>query len=153
MHLRMKLASTRKGDQSMVSYFAKMKEYVDEMMAAGKKEDDDIVSYILTGLDVEYSGLVENVSSRTDPISLSNLFAQHLAAEARIENQRQAEMSGTMNVNAAARGGGFRGRGSRDGGRGNRGGFGHGFGHGRGSSPEWPMCQICEKIGHTVRRC
>jgi hypothetical protein len=48
----MKLASTRKGDQFMSSYFTRMKEYTDEMMAAGKKlEDDDIVSYMLIGLD------------------------------------------------------------------------------------------------------
>jgi hypothetical protein len=49
MHLRTKLASTRKGDMSMANYFAKMKEYIDEMVAAGKKlDDDDVVSYILT---------------------------------------------------------------------------------------------------------
>jgi hypothetical protein len=44
----MKLASTRKGDTPMTSYFTKMKEYTDEMAVAGKQlEDDDIVSYIL----------------------------------------------------------------------------------------------------------
>jgi hypothetical protein len=48
IHLRMKLASTRKGDTPMTSYFTKMKEYTDEMAVAGKQlEDDDIVSYIL----------------------------------------------------------------------------------------------------------
>jgi hypothetical protein len=36
MHLHTKLASTRKGDTPMVSYFAKMKAYADEMAAAGK---------------------------------------------------------------------------------------------------------------------
>jgi hypothetical protein len=109
MHLRTKLGSTRKGDTPMVNYFTKMKEYADEMRAAGKQlEDDVIVSYILTGLDAEYNGMVENVSSRTDLISLSNLFAQLFAAEARIENQNQAQMS----ANAATRGGGqFRRRG------------------------------------------
>jgi hypothetical protein len=75
----------------MVSYFAKMKAYADEMAAAGKQlEDDDIVSYILAGLDEEYNGLVENVSSRTDSISLSNLFAQLLTTEERNDNQSQA---------------------------------------------------------------
>jgi hypothetical protein len=45
MHLRTKLACTRKGDTPMASYFAKMKDYADEMAAAGKQhEDDDIVS-------------------------------------------------------------------------------------------------------------
>jgi hypothetical protein len=51
MHLRAKLSSTKKGDTPMPSYCAKMKEYANEMAAAGKQlEDDDIVSYILTGL-------------------------------------------------------------------------------------------------------
>jgi hypothetical protein len=146
MHLRAKLASTRKGDMSMAVYFAKMKEYVDEMAAASNKLDnDDIVSYILTGLDAEYNGLVENVSAKTDPISISDLFAQLLAAEARIENQTQVLMS----VNAAARGGGIlRGRGGRR----YRGGFGRGYGRGR-RSGDRSTYQICEKVGHSARRC
>jgi hypothetical protein len=101
---------------AMSVYFAKMKEYIDQMAAAGKKlDDDDVVSYILTGLDVEYNGVVENVD-RVDPISISDLFAQLLAREARVEGQHQAGMS----ANVATRGGGnFRGRGGgHDGGRG-----------------------------------
>jgi hypothetical protein len=87
----------------MASYFAKMKEYADEMAAAGKQlEDDDIVSYILICLDTEYNGLVENVSLRTDSVAHSNLIAQLLATEARIKNQNQAQMS----ANTATRGGG-----------------------------------------------
>jgi hypothetical protein len=71
----------------MASYFAKMREYTDEMTTAVKQLDDvDIVSYILAGLDGDYNGVIENVSSRSDEVSLSNLFAQLLAAEARIEN-------------------------------------------------------------------
>jgi hypothetical protein len=41
---------------SMVSYFAKMKEYADEMVrvtTSKQLDDDDIVSYILTRLDSE----------------------------------------------------------------------------------------------------
>jgi hypothetical protein len=54
MHLRTKLASTRKGEMAMAIYFTKMKEYADEMVATGKKLDDgDIVSYILTCLDAD----------------------------------------------------------------------------------------------------
>jgi hypothetical protein len=40
----------------MVSYFAKMKEYADEMVrvtTSKQLDDDDIVSYILTRLDSE----------------------------------------------------------------------------------------------------
>jgi hypothetical protein len=99
MHFRTKLASTRKGGLLMEGYFTKTREYADEMTTAGKQlDDDDIVSYILVGLDAYYNGVIEKVSSRTDEVSLSNLFAQLLAAEVRIENQNQVNMS----VNAAA---------------------------------------------------
>jgi hypothetical protein len=47
-------------------------------------------------------------SARIDPISISDLFAQLLAAEARFEGQHQAAMS----ANTTTRGdGSFRGRG------------------------------------------
>jgi hypothetical protein len=83
MHLHTKLESTRKGDMSMTIYSAKMKEYVDGMATSGKKlDDDDVVSYILTRLDAEYNGFVENVSSRIDSISMSDPFTQLLSTEA-----------------------------------------------------------------------
>jgi hypothetical protein len=151
MHLRTKVTSTRMGKMAMAVYFAKMKEYVDKMVAVGKKlDDDDVVSYILAGLDADYNGDVENVSAIVDPISISDLFAQLLTAEARVESQHQA----TMSANVVARGGGsFRGRrGNCDGGHASRGGFGQGYGHGHGTG-EKPTCQICEKIGHSARRC
>lgn len=69
IHHRAKLANTRKGKLSTVSYYAKMKEFVNEMAVTGKQlEDDDVISYILTGLDAECNDLVENVRSRVDPI-------------------------------------------------------------------------------------
>jgi hypothetical protein len=47
MHLRAKLANTRKGELPMVSYYTKLKENVDEMVAASKQlEDDDVISHI-----------------------------------------------------------------------------------------------------------
>jgi hypothetical protein len=51
---------TRKGDLSVALYFSTMRGYVDEMAAAGKVlDDDDIVSYILNGLDVDYNSLLD----------------------------------------------------------------------------------------------
>jgi hypothetical protein len=41
MHLHTKIATTRKGEMAMVVYFAKMKEYIDEMTVASNKLDDD----------------------------------------------------------------------------------------------------------------
>lgn len=134
IQLRARLASTRKGELSASVYFNKMKGFADEMAAAGKPlEDDDLISYILAGLDQEYNGFIENVSDRTDPVNLGDVYAQFLAAEGRIESQQAQYQS---SVNSANRGrGGFRGgRGGRFGGRGDfggRGGFGRGYG-GRG---------------------
>jgi hypothetical protein len=51
MHLRTKLASTRKGEMAMAIYFTKMKEYVNEMVATGKKLDDDDI--VLTCMDAD----------------------------------------------------------------------------------------------------
>jgi hypothetical protein len=58
IHLHGKLSSTHKGeDQSCATYFALMKGYVDEMAVVGKRlDDDDIVSYILSGCGVQSYG-------------------------------------------------------------------------------------------------
>jgi hypothetical protein len=62
-----------------------MKGFADEMAAAGKPlEDEDFISYVLTCLDQDYNSFVENVTGKTE-ISLSSLFSQFLAAEARLE--------------------------------------------------------------------
>lgn len=49
--------------------------YADEMSAAGKPVDDDLVCFILAGLDQDYNPMVGNVSGRLDPIPLNNLYA------------------------------------------------------------------------------
>ena len=86
--LRNKLSTTRKGDMSCANYYARMKGYADEMAAAGKRlEDDEVISYILAGLDSEYNPCIESVCARVDPISLSDLYAQLLSTEARIASQ------------------------------------------------------------------
>jgi hypothetical protein len=67
------------------------------MATAGKKLDnDDVVSYILTGLDAEYNGVVENVNATVDPISINDLFSQLLVDESRVEGQHQAAMSANV---------------------------------------------------------
>lgn len=68
------------------AYYSKMRGNAVEMAAAGKKlDDDDVISYILAGLDSDYNSLVENISSRTDAVTLSDLYAQFLSTESRLE--------------------------------------------------------------------
>jgi hypothetical protein len=56
INTRMALATTQKGNLSISEYLAKMKSFVDDMASAGKAlEEEDLVSYILTGLDFDYN--------------------------------------------------------------------------------------------------
>jgi hypothetical protein len=59
LHLRNQLVTTRKGTQSVASYFSAVRGYDNEMAAVGKPlDDDDIVPYILNGLDANYNSLI-----------------------------------------------------------------------------------------------
>jgi hypothetical protein len=69
--------------------FSTMHGYVDEMVAAGKPlDDDDIVSYILNGLDAEYNSLMEHVNGMADLISPKMLYSRLLDTEARLASQK-----------------------------------------------------------------
>jgi hypothetical protein len=73
---------TRKGDMSIASYFSTMRGYADEMAAARKPlDDDDVVSYILNGLDADYNSLIEQVNEMTETISPETLYSQLLDTE------------------------------------------------------------------------
>ena len=60
----------------MNEYFTKMKGLADDMASADKRiEDDELIAYILTGLnDPEYDSIVTGVSNRTQPISIGELY-------------------------------------------------------------------------------
>ncbi|KAF8695070.1 hypothetical protein HU200_037678 [Digitaria exilis] len=62
MNTRIALTTTQKGSLTMVEYIAKMKTLVDDMTMAGKPlEDDDVISYVLTGLDSDYNPITTMV--------------------------------------------------------------------------------------------
>lgn len=72
---RMALATASKGTSSIADYYSKMKLLADEMASAGRRlEDDEMVSYILTGLDDDYDSVVTSVANRVEPISLGELY-------------------------------------------------------------------------------
>jgi hypothetical protein len=90
MHLHSKLSSTKKGDQSCAAYYSLMKGYADEMAATGKHlEDEDVICYILAGLNFKYNPFVESFTAKTDPQTLNDLYSQLLMAEARVESQKE----------------------------------------------------------------
>lgn len=75
-NLRISLANSKKGSTTTAAYFSKMKGLADDLASAGKPiDDDELVSYILAGLDIDYNPLVSTVVGRSDPISLSDLYS------------------------------------------------------------------------------
>jgi hypothetical protein len=81
VNMRLALTSTFKGNMTVTKYIGRMKALGDEMAAAVRKlEDDELVEYILTGLDS-----VSTVLARTDPISVSELYSLMPAFETRVD--------------------------------------------------------------------
>jgi hypothetical protein len=71
----MTLSTTKKGDMSVSKYVAKMKALADEMASAGKKlDDEDLISYILAGLDSDFDLVISTVSTRVEAITVGELY-------------------------------------------------------------------------------
>jgi hypothetical protein len=63
VNTRLALATTQKGNMSMTEYMNKLCALGDEMVSAGKPlYDEDMVSYILVGLDIEFNLVVSGCS-------------------------------------------------------------------------------------------
>jgi hypothetical protein len=167
---RMALANASKGTSMITEYFGKMKALADEMAAAGKKlDDDDLISYILTGLDEPFDPVVSAISLRVEPLTVHELFTQLVNHEQRIDLRGGGRHSSANLASRGGHGGGnqyqARGRGGRPCGGFNRGGSpgrGGGRNHGpctvcgRTHGPNFEhgvICQVCKKEGHDVDRC
>jgi hypothetical protein len=101
MQLRSRLPTTLKVEMNVAAYFSKMKGFAYEMVAAKKLlEDEDFITYLLAGLNYDYNSFIENVSVRSDPLTISDVYAQFLAAESKLElqnaQQEQAPVNTTM---------------------------------------------------------
>jgi histone deacetylase 1/2 len=134
--LRRRLQDLKKREMSAVVYFNKLKALTDELATAGKPmDDDDIINAVLNGLDADYNPLAEAVSARIDQgITLGEVYAMLLAAEARIEAQNADTGGGGFSANLASKGGFGRGngggyRGGGNGGSPHRDNYGRGNGH------------------------
>ena len=76
-NIRIALSNVQKGTQTVGAYFAHIRSLADELAAAGKPlDDDEVISYILAGLDMEYQPLVSALDTRKEPITIDDLFAQ-----------------------------------------------------------------------------
>jgi hypothetical protein len=98
------LTTMKKGNDSIAEYVNKARTLADEMVLAGKKiDDEELISYILTGLDFKYNSVVSALVARPDAIMFGEVYSQLMSYEQHIERQQQAKNYQAY-VNAASHG-------------------------------------------------
>jgi hypothetical protein len=117
----MALATSHKGSLSVAEYLAKMQGLANDMAAAGKAlDDEDLVQYIMSGLDEDYDSVVNSVLARLIPITVSELAAQMISFEACVNLWSNGGSDSFANFAKRGRGSFGRGPGGRGRGRGGR---------------------------------
>lgn len=75
----------------------------DELALAGQPlQPDDIITYVLAGLGQEYDSLASTITSRTDPVTLEELYSLLLICESRINHNNQS-LQAAASVNMATK--------------------------------------------------
>ena len=123
-NLRVLLSTTKKGNMSTSTYFTKMCSFRDELAAVGKiVDEDEMVHFVLNGLDYEYNSFVTSMMGRVGSLSLSDLYSQLLTFDQRMAMyQEGGQIQSSANVASRGRGRNNYGRGrggNRGCGRGN----------------------------------
>jgi hypothetical protein len=154
------LATAKKCDLSAADFFRKITGLASELAAADAPlRDEEVLAYLLAGLPADYDPFVTSITTKSEPLSLDDVFSYLVAFEARqLHHLADLQLNHDASANYAGRGGGGdRGRGDRGCGGPSRGGTpprgGTPFrGNRRGKGPR-PLCQICGKLGHTAIKC
>jgi hypothetical protein len=72
---RMALSTTKKGNLTIPQYVGKLKSLAGDMASVRKKlDDEDLVGYILAGLDSDFVSVISAVTAHVEPISVSELY-------------------------------------------------------------------------------
>ncbi|KAK1631663.1 hypothetical protein QYE76_005978 [Lolium multiflorum] len=142
-NLRVALARTRKENMTSAQFFAKMKGYADELAAAGRPiDEEELVEYLLAGLDDTYNPLFAAIGSVE---ALSSTLLRAAEEEASVDAEDVVAKTMVAVAEEAVAAGGRRGGGGNNARRGG----------GRGSSKDCDRdqitCQICDKPGHVIR--
>lgn len=102
LNTRILLSTTRKSNMTIAKYFNKMRALDDEMAATEQRlSDDELIEYILTGLDFEYNVVVYVVLTRPEMTSLGELYSQLLAFETHLELMSNGGMLHGSSANTA----------------------------------------------------
>jgi hypothetical protein len=132
----------------------------DDMASTGTPlRDDELVSYILTGLDEDYNSVYNAVITRVEPITPSESYVQLLGFKQHLQLQQGSSAGLHSSANSASRGCGMT-RGRATGFHGRERGCSHGTSRGgsasnrtNNASNSRPQCRVCFKIGHTAATC
>jgi gag-polypeptide of LTR copia-type len=100
--LRRQLQSTTCGSQSCSAYFEKMMSIADQLSVSGSPiADSDLISILLSGLGPEFNSFVVANTTRSEPISTSDLFGFALAHVALLSSQNSTVIS-DLSCNASS---------------------------------------------------
>jgi hypothetical protein len=108
-----------------------------------------VIVYLLAGLPADYDPFVTSLTTRSDHLTLDDVYAHLMAFEARqLKHEADQQPAYASSANYTGRGGCGRGRRGRGAPPPQR----QWQNRGRGTSPR-PICQICGKEGHTAIHC
>jgi histone deacetylase 1/2 len=157
-HLSSQLFTLRKGSQSATNFFFNIRKISDELAITSQPlSSDDTITCLLAGLGHHYNSLVTIVTTRQDLITLEKLYSLMLITESIIIANNIASFISNNSANLSTRQhNSFQPRS-----RGNFRGRGCGYHRtrysntsARGQFNRDPIyCQLCDKLGHTVKTC
>lgn len=152
LNTRLALSMTHKDNLSVTEYIGKMKTLADKMSSADKPlDDEEMMSYILAGLDNDYEPVVSSLVGKAEAIPVVEIYTQLPSFESRAKLRQQANGSSVNSARHGGKGDGFtdnspfgntnsfRARGNSEG-YGDRGGRGRGNGGAHFSNKPCPTC-------------
>jgi len=117
---------------------------------------DEIISYLLSGLGHDYDSFVTTITARTYPITLEEVYALLLTTESCLQHHNSPIVQPTVHVaTRQSSSSSYKGRNSYRGrGRNYREVSFYNGSNGRNTFHRDTMiCQVCDKPGHSVKKC
>jgi hypothetical protein len=88
-HIRIALATMKRGNDLIIEYVSKAQTMADDMALAGKKiDDEELISYLMAGLNYECNSVVYSLVTRPDELTIGEVYSQLMIYEQRIEQQQ-----------------------------------------------------------------